>query len=99
MTAATNPNPWPKTDYRMNLRNVCRLPTIIELPISEKLEEVGIEEYYYIEYGVILLYSHLYSDDGGDNVDMCNGKMQKESKQNNINCKKRFAAFKTPGLK
>jgi len=45
---ATKPltDPWPKTDYRLNVRNVCKLPTITELPVSEKLEQVGIEEYY-----------------------------------------------------
>ena len=44
-------NSFPKTDYRLSLRNACRLSTILELPVTEKLEEVRIEEDYCSEVG------------------------------------------------
>ena len=67
--ATTKPS-WPQTNYRLNYRNACMLPTMLELPVSEKLEEVGIEEYYYSE--VCTVYSDAMNSatvNGSDNDD------------------------------
>jgi len=65
-------DPWPKIDYRLNFKNSCKLSTIIELPVSEKLEEVGIEEYYSeMCFNNCVMIST--TDDGSDNDVNCNG--------------------------
>ena len=76
---ATKPltNPFPKTEYRLNLKNVSRLPTIIEIPVTEKLEEVGIDEYCS---EVCTANNHVINsttnDGGDDDDDNRNGKMR-----------------------
>ena len=71
-------NPFPKTDYRLSLRNAGRLSTILELPVTVKLDVVRIEEDYCSE--VCSTNNNMMNSttvDERDNNDGCIGKIVK----------------------
>ena len=56
------PDPWLMTDYRLQYKNACKLPTILELPMFERLVELHDAKNY--QYGqLITLDDHTTNDD------------------------------------